>query len=269
MDNVTKDKSNLMKAGGMLLIILSVYFLIKVVSEFRNFGVVNNNTANIITISGHGEVQAVPDIANVYFNISKEAKTVKEAQEMVAKVEKDALASLKTNGVADKDIKTQNASFSPKYEWRYSSSMIPCTPEYCPPQNGKSVITGYAASEGITVKVRNTDDVGKIMQALGTLGVSDLSGPNFAIDNEDSLKAEARKEAINDARQKAKVLAKDLGVSLGSVISFSESGNYAYPMMYGKTAAMDSYAVSAPAPAQIPKGENTITSDVTISYEIR
>jgi uncharacterized protein YggE len=268
MENLAKDKSNLMKAGGLLLIILSAYFLIKVFSEFRNYGSVSSLNANVITVSGHGEVQAVPDIANVYFSISKDAKTVKEAQDMVAKIEKSALESLKSNGVADKDIKTQNASFYPKYEWKYSASVIPCTPEYCPPQNGKSVITGYTASESITVKVRNTDDVGKIMQGLGALGVSDLSGPNFSIDNEDSLKAEARKEAIKDAKEKAKVLAKDLGVSLGSVISFSEGSNYAYPVMYGKSAMMDS-AVSAPAPAEIPKGENTISSDVSISYEIR
>ncbi len=267
MENLVKEKSNLMKAGAMLLIIVSVYFLIKVFSEIRNYGVVSSQDANIITLTGHGEVQAVPDIASVYFNISKEAKTVKEAQEMVAKIEKSALASLKENGVADKDIKTENASFSPKYDWKYSSSVIPCTPEYCPPQNGKSVITGYTASESITVKVRNTDDVGKIMQALGALGVSDLSGPNFSIDNQDSLQAEARAKAIKDARKKAEDLAKDLDVSLGRVVNFNESG-YAVPMMYkAGVMAMDARVESAPA--NIPKGENTISSDVTISYEIR
>ena len=85
----------------------------------------------------------------------------------------------------------------------------------CPPTPGKNVITGYTASESITVKVRNTDDVGKIMQGLGALGVSDLSGPNFSIDNEDSLKAEARKKAIDDAKSKAKVFSQRFRYSFG------------------------------------------------------
>lgn len=259
-------KKNLYRASLVLLIILSLYFVVRSLSEFRSYSMMGSSGANIITLSGHGEVSAVPDIANVYFTIMKEGKTVKEAQDAVAVVEKNALDFLKESNVADKDVKTSNASFSPKYEYRVSTSQ-PCFNGYCP-QN--QVITGYQASESITVKVRNTDDVGKIMQGLGTLGVSDLNGPNFAIDNEDALKAEARKEAIDDARTKAKTLAKDLGVNLGRIANFSESGNYPTPMYYAKDAMMESSAGSvAPAPAQLPKGENTITSDVTITYEIR
>jgi hypothetical protein len=106
------------------------------------------------------------------------------------------------------------------------------------------------------------------MQDLGAVGVSDLSGPNFAIDKEDSLNMQARKLAIDDAKQKAEILAKDLGVSLSKITSFNESGNY-YPTMYSAKGVMAADSVSAPAPAEIPKGENTISSDVTITYEIK
>jgi uncharacterized protein YggE len=226
-----------------------------------------NKPENTITFSGHGEVTAVPDIASVYFTISQDAKTVKEAQALVAGIEKKALDSLRANNVLNKDIQASNASFYPKYEYQYIGVTIPCTQYSCPPRPQKSVITGYTASESITVKVRNVDDIGKIMQELGALGVSDLSGPNFSIDKEDALKAEARKKAIDDAKAKAIVLAKDLGVHLGKIISFSESGNYPMPM-YSAKAMMDSASGSS-APAEIPKGENTINSDVSITYEIR
>ena len=249
-------------------IVLSLFFAVKLLAELKSYGTMGSQNTNTITLSGHGEVQAVPDIANVYFNISKDGKTVKEAQNAVAVVEKKALDSLKANGVADKDVKTQNASFNPKYDYVYDKMLMPCNEFGCPPRPGKSVITGYQASESITVKVRKTDDVGKIMQDLGGLGVTDLNGPNFAIDDEDALKAQARKEAIDDARTKAKALAKDLGVSLGRIASFSESG-YGGPIYYAKAEMMAMDAGSAPAPAQIPKGENTISSDVTITYEIR
>jgi hypothetical protein len=105
------------------------------------------------------------------------------------------------------------------------------------------------------------------MQGLGTTGVSNLSGPNFSLDNPDAVQAQARKLAIDDAKAKAEVLAQDLGVSLGKVTSFSEGGNYAVPMMYNSMAG--GATAKAPAPAVIPAGVNTITSDVTITYEIR
>jgi len=260
-------KNNLSKALLVLLVVLSFYFAVKFLSEIKSYGMMGRSEINTITLSGHGEVQAVPDIANVFFTIRKEGKTVREAQDKVAEVEKSALASLKENNVEEKDIKTSNASFNPKYEYRYSAG-APCNEFGCPPRPGKNVIVGYEAYESLTVKVRNTDDVGKIMQDLGALGVSELNGPNFAIDDEDELKAEARKQAIDDAREKAKALAKDLGVRLGNISSFSESGYYPMPMYYDKVSLSGNMGGES-APAQIPKGENTITADVTITYEIR
>jgi uncharacterized protein len=224
-----------------------------------------DNNSNIITITGHGEVQAVPDIANVYFSIRKDAKTVKEAQASVAEIEKKALDLIRTNNILDKDIKTENASFNPKYEYKYGS--VVCNQYGCPPNPGKNVLVGYEAYESINVKVRNVDDAGKIMEGLGALGVTELSGPNFTIDNEEGLQAQARKLAIDDARLKAKVLAKDLGIRLGKITSFNEGGNYPRPM-YDKMMTGASFAESS-VPAELPMGENTISSDVTITYEIR
>jgi uncharacterized protein YggE len=262
---------NLYKALLVFLAVLSVFYAVRILSEFRMFKNADMGFKSI-TLSGHGEVSAVPDLANVSFTIKKDAKTVKEAQEGVAVVEKASLDFLKENKVEEKDIKTINASFNPKYEYRYSSKgILPCTEYGCPPRPGSNVIVGYEAYENITVKVRNTDDVGKIMQGLGGLGVSDLNGPNFSIDDEDALKAEAKKEAIDDARAKAKVLAKNLGVRLGDVMSFSDGTEYPQPMYYGKDMMMaeGDFRATASVPASIPKGENTITSDVSITFEIK
>lgn len=259
-------KKNLYKAVLSLMVILSLYFAVKFFAELKSYGIIGSDN-NTITFTGHGEVTAVPDIANVSFTILKEAKTVKEAQAEVAKIEKKALDFLKTSKIDDKDIKTENSSFYPKYEYVYDSKLVPCA-EYGCPRPGKNVITGYESSESITVKIRNTDDAGAIMQGLGALGVSNLNGPNFAIDKEDDLKAEARKLAIDEAKEKAEKLAKDLGIKLGKVANFSESGNYASPMYFSKTEMMSADSASG-APAQLPKGENTISSDVTITYQIR
>ena len=245
----------------IILIAFLIVFITNVLFKFIPHSKYGNKSENTITFSGHGEVFAVPDIANIYFTINKESKTVKEAQTLVAEIEKKSLDFLKENNILEKDIKTSNASFNPKYDY----GQVYCITYPCPQRNPK--IIGYEASESITIKIRNTDDVGKIIQGLGTLGVSNLNGPNFSIDNEDGLKTEARKKAIDDAKVKAAVLAKDLGVRLGKITSFSESGNYPVPM-YAKT-MMAREASDSSAPAQIPKGENTISSDVSITYEIR
>lgn len=272
METLEQSKKRIFKVLFVFIIILSVYFAVKILGELKETSMLGGSpTPAIISFSGHGEVTAMPDIANVYFTINKEAKTVKEAQTKVAEIEKKALDFLKTKNVEDKDIKTENASFYPKYD--YVRKLCPQTgaegavsPAYdC---GGKQVLSGYEASESITVKIRNTDDAGAVMQGLGSTGVSNLSGPNFSIDDEDALKAEARKKAIDDAKAKAKVLAKDLGVRLGKITNFNEGGGYPVPMMY-KTVGMGGDAEISSAPAQLPKGENIISSDVIITYEIK
>ncbi len=266
---------NLYKAVLAFVVILCLFFVVKVLSEWRYYQNADQSF-NSITVYGYGEVFATPDIANVSFSIRKDAKTVKEAQDAVAEVEAKALEALKTNNVEDKDIKTVSASFNPKYE--YQQKVCPQTvgPDgafvpsyYC--GGGKQVLVGYEAYENISVKVRDVDSVGKLMQDLGAIGVSDLSGPNFAIDDEDTLKAEAKKLAIEDARAKAKALAKNLGVKLGDVMSFyDDSSDFGSPMYYGRDMMLSSEkAYGAPAPAELPKGENMINSNVTITFEIR
>ena len=261
----SKYKRILFKLISIFLVIISVYFLVQIFSGSKDEGK-GDQSVNTISLSGHGEVQAVPDIANVDFTIRKEAKTVKDAQDAVSQVEKKVLALLQTDNITLKDIKTQSVSFNPKYEYQYTGALVPCNQFGCPPRPGQNVITGYEAYESISLKIRNTDDTGKVIQGLGTLGVTELNGPNFTVDNEDALKATARKSAIVDAQTKAKALANDLGIHLGKITSFSESGNYPVPM-YAKVDMAVGGAASAPA--VIPKGENTISSDVTITYEIK
>ena len=265
MEEITSDRK--IKIRRWIKIIIIIFVSAAMANCFSDIArEKGDKTENVIAFSGHGEVSAVPDIANINFTIEKDAKTVKEAQANVAVVEKKSLEYLKTNGIADKDIKTAYTSFYPKYEYKYEKQ-IACVAGNCPPPVGNSVIVGYTDSESITVKIRNTDDAGKIIEGLGGLGVSNLNGPNFAIDKEDALKDSARKLAIDDAKVKAKELASELGVRLGKITSFSENGNSPMPM-YAKGMMADSVSATA-APAELPKGENLITSDVTITYEIK
>ena len=129
-------------------------------------------------------------------------------------------------------------------------------------------MAGYEVNQGVDVKVRNIESVGTILGGIGGLGASNISGLNFSIDDEDELKKEANELAINDAKEKAEILADNLGVKLVRIINFSESGYFPiYRQKFSAEAvSMDGIGGAAP---EIPTGENKIISQVNIIYEIR
>lgn len=262
-------KTKLFKALTVLTMMTVVLVAAMVVTEIKGYRFIGGGVSatNTIAVSGEGEVLAAPDIATVSFSIQEEAKAVSEAQDNVSKKTKSVLAALKNAGVPEKDIKTENYSSYPKYEWQEGA--VSCMGLNCPPPRpGRQVIVGYEVSQSIVVTVRNIENVDNVVSVLGKQEVSNMYGPNFAIDKEDDLKAEARKEAIEKARAKAEVLARDLGVTLVRVVSFSEGGNYpiyARTMVVGMEKGMGG-DVAAP---ELPQGEQKIISNVTVTYEIR
>lgn len=220
---------------------------------------------NIITVEGTGKVTAVPDVATVSFTVSENGDTASQAQEVATKKSNVALDVIRELGIDDEDIKTTSYNLSPRYSYQQ-----PCYGGYCPVYE-ESRIIGYSVSQTVEVKIRDLDQVGKVLSSLGDAGVSNLYGPNFIIDNEDELRAEAREEAIKEARAKAKTLAKDLNVRLVRIVNFWESTGPSYPIYYAKDGfGFGGAAESAVAPSpEIPAGENEIVVSVSIGYEIR
>lgn len=266
-----ESKTRLFQALTILVLVAVVFVVTQVISEIKGYRFIGGgvDATNTISVSGDGEVMSAPDIATISFTVRDVAKTASDAQSNVSSKTKVALDAIKKVGVAEKDIKTQSYSSYPKYEWRQTTS-LPCVEMGCPPPSpGKQVIVGYEVSQSVTLTVRNMDLVNSVVEALGQSEVSDMYGPNFAIDNEDILKAQARKQAIDKARSKAEVLARDLGVTLVRIVSFSEGQNYP---MYDRAMSMASApmgkAEGAPTP-ELPQGEQKITSSVTVTYEIR
>lgn len=252
----------------MVLAVAGIIFIgAKTVTEIKGYRFIGGGVpaTNTISVSGEGEISATPDIATISFTVHEEGKKVSDAQGKVSVKVKAALDATKKLGVADKDIKTANYSSYPKYEYEQSRAI--CVNGMCPPYPGKQVLAGYEVSQTVTITVRDLDVVNMLVLGLANAGVTNMQGPSFAIDKQDELKAQARKEAISKARAKAEILAHDLGVTLVRIVSFSEGGEYP---IYAR--AMMESAVGGMAkttPPELPQGEEKITSNVTISYEIR
>ena len=225
-----------------------------------------NGQVASISVSGEGEVTAIPDIATVSFTVRESAKTVPEAQKLAEAKIKLGLKALVDLGVEDKDTKTLSYTVNPKYESHQTGY---CNVYVCPPT--KSVITGYEVSQSVTVKVRKVEKAGEVVGVLGKVNITEISGPDFTIDDIDKSQSDAKAIAIKDAKEKAESTAKALGVSLGSITQFSEDGNGGYyPTMYrGETNQSMGMAVDSKAGATLPQGENVIKSRVTITYTLK
>ena len=259
----TEEGKRLFKYAGIAFIVLSVFLVAEIVlSVDLLINGRHDPATNLVTLNGTGEVFAVPDVASFTFGANVTAKTTAEAQKQVTEKIDKALVILKKYNIEDKDIKTASYNINPHYEY----VQVTCFTAPCPP--GRSIITGYDVGQTILVKVRKVEDAGGILGELGTAGLTDASGIQFTIDDEDALRAEARKMAIEDAKDKADALAEDLGVRLGDVVSFYENENFPSPYAkYGMGGDMEMLAASS-AP-ELPVGENKIISSVSVTYEIR
>jgi len=247
-------------AAVLALSLLSLFLFAETLSTLSSMSRIDTSNVATITVNGTGKATATPDIAHISFTVQEEAATVAAAQDAATKRTNDALAAVKKLGIADADVKTDGYNVNPQYE------TAPCVPGFACPQSSK--ISGYQVSQSVEVKVRDTSKAGDVLQQLGTLGVQNISGPDFAVDDPSATQADARGKAIADARAKAEVLAKQLGVHLGRVVGYSENGSAApYPMMFA-AGAKSVTSTDAVAPT-LPTGTSDTTSDVTVIYEIR
>ena len=213
-----------------------------------------------ITVSGEGKIQIQPDIAEMSFGMTTGTQaTAKAASDKVSADMAKILAAVKATGVQDKDITTENFYLNPVYDWT----------------DGRQRLRGYEASQSLRVKVRDLEKVGDVLTAATDNGANQAGGVTFNLEDPEAKKDEARTEAIANAKKKAEELAAQLGQELGDVQSFNESGGGGYPpVMY----ARDSYAygmggdkamAEQAAGAPMPAGEQDLTVNVTITYELQ
>ncbi len=217
-----------------------------------------------IMVRGEGEVMARPDIGAFSFSVTAEADDAASAQTQSAEKTNAILGYLEEAGVEEKDIKTSNYSLNPKY--RYDTQVCAAN-MYCPP--GNPVIDGYTVTQTVEVKVRELDKAGDLISGAGERGATNISGLAFTVDDESNLKAEAREAAIADAKEKAQVLADELGVRLVRIMNYYEEEGYPMPYAAGYGGdAMMARSEAAVAPS-LPTGESTTRSTVSITFEVR
>lgn len=238
-------------------------------SSFRSF-----------SVSGEGRVVAIPDVAEFSFTVITEGgpDLIKTQSENTSKINA-AIKFVKSEGVKDADIKTQNYNISPRYQNYRCDYPIPLPlgaesesvvsqefyPQPCPPAE----IVGYTINQTVLVKARDFDKIGALLAGVVENGANSVYGPNFAIDDPTEIENEARAEAIKNARKKAEAVAKAGEFRLGRTLSISEGGYYpSYYQKLAETAVADGRGGTLPAPTIAP-GSQDVVINVSITYEIR
>lgn len=255
--------------GWVVGIFLVIFLAAISLKEFKSIAYVGRDVPimNSITVNGKGESVSIPDIATFSFSVTEMAKQVDQAQSQATDKINAVIKALKDGGVAENDIKTTSYNISPHYEYNQTV----CLNGYCP--SGKPILTGYDVSQSIEVKIRDLKKAGALFATVGSMGVQNVNGLTFSIDDIDTIKSQARELAIKNAQEKAKTLSNQLGVHLVRITSFyDQSDEPVYPYGIGGDAyagvSMKAQSAVAPVP-DIPSGEQKVTSRVSITYEIR
>ncbi|XIA65562.1 SIMPL domain-containing protein [Bradyrhizobium sp. TZ2] len=200
-----------------------------------------------ISVTGEATVSVPPDQAQIDGGVTSDAKTAREASDANNAAMGKVLLALKGAGIEEKD---------------YQTSRLSLQPQYAPNRGGPSPITGYRASNRVTIRLRDVTKVANVIDVLVGAGANDIGGINFVVSQASKHLDEARVKAIADARRKAEIYAKAAGVTLGDPLSISEEGAPT-PVFRGKMAAP--MAASAP----VAQGEETLSVTVGVSWAIK
>jgi len=203
-----------------------------------------------ITVTGTGKVIYTPDLATLVLGVSSEGKSAAEAWDKNRKLVAKLFEVLKQNGIDPKDMKTSNLSVTPRYVEKQK----------------ERILVGYLASYDLTIKVRKLDDLGAILDGMVDNGANRNVSLTFGYSDLDKLMDEARAKAVAEARKKAEIFVTGAGARLGHVLTIND-GSYAppyyQPMRFEHLAKAD-----APAALLIAAGEQELSVNVTVSYEI-
>ena len=203
-----------------------------------------------LDITATGEVTRVPDVAIISAGVVTRSTTATAAIQDNADRMERVRTALKRAGIADKDIQTSNISLNPEY--RYDNNQ--------PPQ-----LTGYTATNQVSIRFRDIRNSGRILDALVSQGANQINGPNLTIDHPEGALDEARAKAAAVGRARAELYARALGMRVVRLLSVSESGGYSSPppMPMVMRAQADS------AQSKIDPGEQQLQVSLAMTFELQ
>ena len=204
-----------------------------------------------LDIVATGEVTRTPDLATITAGVVTQATKASEAMAANARAMSAAIAALKLAGIADKDIATASLSLQPQF--RYGDNQPP-------------VLTGYQASNQLSIRFHDLGRAGAILDALVAQGINQIDGPSLSVEHPEAALDEARAQAIATARARAELYARAAGMRVARIATISEAGS-STPSPVRPMMAMRMKADAAPTPIEAGSQELDITVNVGFDLE--
>ncbi|GHW02426.1 SIMPL domain-containing protein [candidate division SR1 bacterium] len=241
----------LLKLAGIIVICGTIIFATCTYSHTRNL--------RTVSVSGQGIMKVQPDTLTLNFYVQDKGDTTKDAQTLVDNSTKQFVDAMVKLGIDRKKIQTSNYSVYPEYRWDDKTQ--------------ENVLKGYNASQTIVITLNGDGFVGlgeKVLNLAPEFGNIMINGSNFTVTDKAKGENDARQLAIDAAYKKAQQLAGGTASHVGKVLSISESinaGGY-YPM-YANAKLMNNAEISMDESASLEAGQNEISVNVSVSYELK
>jgi len=208
-----------------------------------------------MSVSAQGQAFVTPDLAVGNFSVVTQGKNPQDLADANNQKMSAVIQFLKSQGIADKDIQTTAYNLEPNYKYDETTR--------------RNYITGYTLTQTVTVKVRDLNKVASVVGGLTPLGVNQIGGVSFTVEDVEKYLSPARADAFQKAQVKAKEIAAENGVSLGDIISISEYQPGPIPYALSRIYGGGAVAAEGVATPTIQPGTQEINDQVTLTYEVR
>lgn len=205
-----------------------------------------------LDISATGEVSRVPDVAIISAGVVTRATSATQAISQNAARMERVRAALARAGIAERDIQTSSVSLNPDYVYE----------ERQPPR-----LTGYQASNQLSIRFRDIRNSGRILDALVAEGANQINGPSLTIDKPEAALDEARTRALSVGRARAELYARSLGMRVTRLVVVSESQGMRGPEIIVTGARLQT--MDAAAKTEIVPGEQQLFVTLQMSFELQ
>ncbi|MFN2260113.1 MAG: SIMPL domain-containing protein [Parasphingopyxis sp.] len=202
-----------------------------------------------LDIVATGQVTRVPDLVVINAGVVTEAATAQAALSENNRRMRSVLDALEAAGIAERDIQTSSINLNPRYDYQ---------------ERSEPRLVGYNASNQLSIRFREIERAGQIIDALVGQGVNQINGPSLEIDNPDEAMDEARLDALTKARARAELYAGGLGMRVARIVAISEGGASRPPMPMARMAASDVSEESL----QIAPGEQQVSVSLSVTFAL-
>jgi uncharacterized protein YggE len=205
----------------------------------------------LLSVSASADAKRVPDVASISTGVVTQAADANAAMRANAVQMDKVMAAIRAAGIAERDIQTSGINLNPQYKYV---------------DNSPPTITGYQASNTVSITVRDLAKLGKVLDSLVAQGANQVNGPSFEVDKPDEAYDEARVGALKKAQAHAQTYASALGLKVRRIVSISEGGaNLPRPMPMVRMQAADA---SMAKETSVSPGETTLSVSIDVVFEL-